>query len=486
MDFKNENKYSAIYLAAREGHNDIIEILLQHDLSPISTAAASGLLSTVKFLGGKGALLDLQDGDGDTALTNAAGGNSGSGNPEVIAELLNLGADPTIQNKNGYTAEQKAKIKCQYNANMILQSWQNPEVGKKMMMLASMSSNSALVKALTIIGVEVAEFTLTDEQIKNGESFAEAVKTEDLDGAKNLISEGLDIDWLLEGLIGGEELNRKLLEAARDGDKKNVLILLFKGANMGYTDSCGDTAFGLAAENGRDDILSLFVQFGHDINVRGWRQYTPIMSAAYQNRLDSVKLLASLGAKLDLKDSNGNTVLGVAASDSGPEIVAELLMLGVDPSIKNDDNNTAEQRGTADNVVVLNSWQNPDVGKKNMKRAAMASNKKLVKALSIIGVEKIDYTLKEEEFRVGEKLIEAATNGDVEGATNLVDEGADTDYLNENGETAFKITAKNGHEELVKLFLERGQTVHKDDFDGATLQRLLNCMSSLLGNKQGI
>ena len=210
------------------------------------------------------------------------------------------------------------------------------------------------------------------------------------------------------------------------------------------------------------------------------------MSAAYQNRLDSVKLLASLGAKLDLKDSNGNTVLGVAASDSGPEIVAELLMLGVDPSIKNDDNNTAEQRGTADNVVVLNSWQNPDVGKKNMKRAAMASNKQLVKALSIIGVEKIDYTLTEEEFRVGEKLFEAATSGDVEVVTTLVDEGADTDYLNENGETAFKIAAKNGHEELVKLFLERGQTVHKDDFDGATLQRLLNCMSSLLGNKQGI
>ena len=209
------------------------------------------------------------------------------------------------------------------------------------------------------------------------------------------------------------------------------------------------------------------------------------MSAAYQNRLDSVKLLGSLGAKLDLKNSYGNTVLGVAANDSEPEIVAELLMLGVDPSIKNNSNEIAEQRGDRDNVIVFNSWQNPDVGKKNMKRAAMASNKKLVNALSIIGVEKIDYTLTEEEFRVGEKLIEAATNGDVEGVTTLIDEGADTDYLNENGETAFKIAAKNGHGELVKLFLERGQTVHKDDFDGATLQRLLNCMLSLLGNKQG-
>ena len=493
MDFKNERNYSAFYWAAREGHDDIIEILLQHgqdinvkggnDLSPISRAAASGHRSTVKMLGEKGALLDLQDADGDTALLNAVGGSSD--NPEVVAELLMLGADPTIQNNEGLNAEQKAKNRGKYNANKILQSWQNPEVGRNMMMLASMSCNSALAKALKMIGVEEAEFTLTDEQIKNGETFVEAVKSEDLDGARNLIAEGLDIDWLLEGLIGGEELNRKLLEAARDGDIKNVLILLFKGVNMGYTDSSGDTAFNLAAENGHDDILSLFVQFGHDINVRGWRQYTPIMSAAYQNRLDSVKLLASLGAKLDLKNSYGNTVLGVAANDTGPEIVAELLMLGVDPSIKNNDNKTAEQIGTADNVVVLNSWQNPDVGKKNMKRAAMASNKKLVNALSIIGVEKIDYTLTEEEFRVGEKLIEAATNGDVEGVTTLIDEGADTDYLNENGETAFKIAAKNGHGELVKLFLERGQTVHKDDFDGATLQKLLNCMLSLLGNKQG-
>ena len=134
-------------------------------------------------------------------------------------------------------------------------------------------------------------------------------------------------------------------------------------------------------QKSHDDIMAMFLQFGLDINVRGWRQYTPFMSAAYRNKLDTVKLLASLGAKLDLKDSNGNTVLDVAANESGPEIVAELLMIGVDdPSIKNNNNETAELRGTEDNVVVLNSWQNPDVVKKNMKRAAMTSNKELVKA----------------------------------------------------------------------------------------------------------
>ena len=119
IESKNEEGNAAFHVAAIKGFDDILEILLQHgqdidmkggnDLTAISFAAASGKLSTVKFLGDKGALLDLQDGDGDTALTNAAAGNDGSGNPEVVAELLKLGADPTIQPKRGLTAEQEAK-----------------------------------------------------------------------------------------------------------------------------------------------------------------------------------------------------------------------------------------------------------------------------------------------------------------------------------------------------------------------------------------
>ena len=227
LESKNDYRGTAFHVAASKGFDDILEILLQHgqdinmkggnDLTAISYAAAYGKLSTVKFLGDKGALLDLQDGDGDTALTNAAAGNDGSGNPEVVAELLKLGADPTIQTKKGLTAEQKARDAGNNDVVSVLESWGNPEVGKKNMMAASMPSKAALVRALISIGIEKEEFELSEEQIK----FASG--SGDLEGFKALIADAPD--WLLQGLLDNtlvkslvvgedtaqEELNHKLI-----------------------------------------------------------------------------------------------------------------------------------------------------------------------------------------------------------------------------------------------------------------------------------
>ena len=52
--------------------------------------------------------MNLQDGDGDTALHNAVHVDDRVRGAEIMAELLMLGADPEIKNNAGLSAEKRA------------------------------------------------------------------------------------------------------------------------------------------------------------------------------------------------------------------------------------------------------------------------------------------------------------------------------------------------------------------------------------------
>ena len=66
-----------------------------------------------------------------------------------------------------------------------------------------------------------------------------------------------------------EDLNKKLFEAARDGDNEKVVSLLSEGAEIDYKDETGDTAFTWAAYGSHDEIIEILLGNGQDINFRG-------------------------------------------------------------------------------------------------------------------------------------------------------------------------------------------------------------------------
>ncbi len=56
---------------------------------------------------------------------------------------------------------------------------------------------------------------------------------------------------------------------------------------------------------------------------------------------------------------------------------------------------------------------------------------------------------------LGEKLIDAATAGDVQVASDILAQGADVNWQSSIKATALMAAAMNGHDSLVELFLAR-------------------------------
>ena len=108
--------FSALHGAALNGHVQIAELLLDHgwDLAlvdtggcrPLHFAAGEGHLQMIQLLVGRGAMVDCQDIlDRVTPLHLAAF----EGQAAAVSLLLSLGADRTIKNGDGKTAEDLAK-----------------------------------------------------------------------------------------------------------------------------------------------------------------------------------------------------------------------------------------------------------------------------------------------------------------------------------------------------------------------------------------
>ena len=90
----------------------------------------------------------------------------------------------------------------------------------------------------------------------------------------------------------------------------------------------------VAGEAGRRDALEKMLESGFDlereINKEGWR---PLMFAAAEGRLQTVRLLLELGANVNATNDLGRTALMFASIYGYEEIAAVLLDVGADPNI---------------------------------------------------------------------------------------------------------------------------------------------------------
>ncbi|KAL6080674.1 Poly [ADP-ribose] polymerase tankyrase-2 [Balamuthia mandrillaris] len=115
VNAKDAQGKTALHEAARWGHTNVIEFLLDNKAeleartnegsTPLHLAAMNGKDDAVRFLISKGADINCVDNYKDTPLMAA----SGAGQVNTVQLLLGLGADRTLLNSNGRTAENMAK-----------------------------------------------------------------------------------------------------------------------------------------------------------------------------------------------------------------------------------------------------------------------------------------------------------------------------------------------------------------------------------------
>ncbi|XP_078601020.1 ankyrin repeat domain-containing protein 16-like [Branchiostoma floridae x Branchiostoma japonicum] len=154
--------------------------------------------------------------------------------------------------------------------------------------------------------------------VSDGKSYAAsevllaAAQIGSIQGVKAALKDGADIDFEMDE---GERLvtGTALLNAVTRGDLDMIRLLLRKGASVHKRVKGEDefTLLHLAAHQGKTEVVELLVYHGATLDVLDGLDNTPLMAAAGNNHVDTVRRLIELGARPDLTDGYIAVRLGI-------------------------------------------------------------------------------------------------------------------------------------------------------------------------------
>lgn len=106
------------------------------------------------------------------------------------------------------------------------------------------------------------------------------------------------------------------------GDLENLKKIYEKNKNiLKEKDELGRNLLYISARNGFNDICEFLLEEGMDPNETQGTKSTPLHGAAFYNQDSTVKLLLEYGAKTEIKNIDGKTVLEDAYSKKIKEII---------------------------------------------------------------------------------------------------------------------------------------------------------------------
>lgn len=112
-----------------------------------------------------------------------------------------------------------------------------------------------------------------------------------------------------------------LMIASFKGNTPAVETLLARGASVHHA---GWTPLHYAAASGHDEIVSLLLAHGAQLDARSPNNTTPMMMAAWGGHIYTVKLLLDAGADATLKNDHGMTAIDFARQSEHMDIVEGL------------------------------------------------------------------------------------------------------------------------------------------------------------------
>lgn len=113
-----------------------------------------------------------------------------------------------------------------------------------------------------------------------------------------------------------------------DVAKVRALIERKTNPNLRKDTRASPTFLTQAARLGREEIVSLLVQSGADVNGMDGDAMTPLMWASWNGHLKIVMLLIKAGADVNAQDKRGDSVLNYAVLGKNAETIAALRKAG--------------------------------------------------------------------------------------------------------------------------------------------------------------
>jgi ankyrin repeat protein len=272
---------------------------------------------------------------------------------------------------------------------------------------------------------------------------------------------------------GGQTI---LMTAARAGSPDVVRMLLERGGTTvqaqvnAREESYGETALMWAAAENHPAAAKLLIEHGADVNARSnplkyekdrfglegvttvlpHGSWTPLMYAARQGSLGAARVLAEMGADLNLTDPDGTTALAFAVINGHFDTAALLLKKGADPNLA-DSTGMAALYASVDMNTLGEVYGRPARQQDSGDTTALD----LIKLLLEHGANPNGQLRTSTLFRAhtpGEPtlgqgatpLMRAAKNGDAAAMRLLLEHGADPALAQKNHTTALMLAAGLG------------------------------------------
>lgn len=327
-------KMSALHFAADNGHESVVELLLdfgadvdsedQNGWTALHHAVLSGHEVVARLLIEKGSDCNAREGDGRTALHFAVE----YGHEAIARLLLDGGADLDAEDETGGVPFHEAAA----NGNtaivrLLLDRGADIEArttdGKSALYFAAHWGYEATVRLLLEKGAN------PNYEADHGEAvLLSAVKN----GHEVVVRLLLEIDGVNPDYYG----NKALLSAARNGCESVVRLLLGQGIFQGSKDWLAIAQIYNAARSGQEILVRQLLENNSvDPNLKDSNGRTLLSIAASTNCSTVVKLLLQRGCiDLDSQDESGYTPLWHAVNRNCESVVRLLLEAGADPEIK--------------------------------------------------------------------------------------------------------------------------------------------------------
>ncbi|MCJ1228298.1 Ankyrin repeat domain-containing protein 44 [Toensbergia leucococca] len=255
--------------------------------------------------------------------------------------------------------------------------------------------------------------------------------------------------------------------AAQHGFLDIVELLLNADADTNSASSDGSTPLHLASSNGHDKVAQSLLKKRAEVDKQNIEGDTALNLAIMKGHQDVAQILLEEGARIDMRDSIGHTILH-SATLQGLGHTAELLLTkGADPRLEDHLDSTpllqAAKQGLISVVeLMIDKGANPvfrgEGGWTAIHYAAVEGYEEIVSLLLEKGADR-------EALNVhGQTPLNQAAAAGHEGIVRLLLEaGANLGAQDRNLQTPLHQAAAAGHEGVIKLLLKRGADVTVPD-----------------------